>query len=109
VKPSHRLASFQKNTTGDLHAAVGLQFQRIQRLPGNAVGVGDVDALGDRAVGNARFAKVESPVAVDRGIVVADHRLENVGSRKDFLNGWRRMGIGGRGIVTADYFSLRCS
>jgi hypothetical protein len=65
-----------------------------------------VNALGDRAVGDARLAKVKTFVAVDRGIEVADHRHEDVGLREDFLNGRRRMGIGGRGIVAAEGFDL---
>src|SRR2546430_10420082 len=103
---SHWLARLEQNTAGDLHAAVGLQLQRIQRLPGNALGVDDVNALDDRAVRDARLAEVKTLVAVERGITVADHRHEDVGFRGEFLNGRRRTGIGGRRIAAAGSIRL---
>ena len=66
-----RLTRLQQRTARDLQAAVRLLLQRVQRLPGLAIGVDDVDALGDLAVGGARLAELKTLVAVDRRIAVA--------------------------------------
>jgi hypothetical protein len=66
VKASHRLGCLEQNTAADLDAAVGSLFQRVQRLPPNAVGVDDVNPLGDLAVGGAHLAEFETLVAIDR-------------------------------------------
>src|SRR5258708_19797394 len=74
---SHGLAGFQQNAADDLQAAVGLELERIQRFPRNAVGVDDVNLLGDPAVGDACLAEFETSVPIDPGILLPNHRHNN--------------------------------
>ena len=67
---SRRLPGFEQCAAGDLQTAIGLPLQRIERLPRLAIGVDDMDALGDPAVGRLPLAKLETPVAIDRRVAV---------------------------------------
>src|SRR5436190_724158 len=80
------LTGLQQRTAGDLQAAVGLLLQRIQRLPRFAIGIDDMDALGDLAVRRAGFAEFETLVPINRRIGLLHHHHENIGLRKDLLD-----------------------
>jgi hypothetical protein len=97
----------EQHAAADLDAAVGLRLQRIQRFPGDAVGVDDVDALRDSALEGARLAELETLVAIDRGLAAANHLHENFGLREELPDGGRRIGIGRSRIVAAERLSLR--
>src|SRR5882757_10666988 len=99
--PSDRLTRLQQRAPRNLQTAVGLLLQRIQRLPGLAIVVDDMDALRDLAARRAGFAEFKTLVAVDRRIGLLDHLHKDVWPRKDLLDRRRGVGIGGRGIVAA--------
>ena len=78
----HRLARLQQRAAGDFQAAVRLVLQRVERLPGLAIGVDDVDALGDPAARHAGLAELEALVAVDRRVASLHHPQEEIGLRE---------------------------
>src|ERR1700677_4163945 len=102
----YRLACLEQNTAGDLHAAVGLLLQCVQRLPRLAIGVDDVNALRDLAVRHLRLAKFETLVAIDRGVSLLDHAEKDIGLREHALDRGSRIGIGRRRIVAAEGVNL---
>lgn len=104
---SDRLTGLQQRASRDLQAAVRLRLQRVERLPGLAIGVDDMDALRNVAIGGARLAELEALVAVDRGIAVLDHEHEDIGLRKQLPDRRRRIGIGRRRVVVAERLFLR--
>jgi hypothetical protein len=103
----HRLAGLQQNTSGDLQTAVRLQLQRIQRLPRHALGIEDVNALRDLAVGDASLAEFKTLVAIDRGIAAPDHGYEGFGIREYALDRGRGVRVRRREIVAAEGLLLR--
>jgi hypothetical protein len=48
----------------------------VQPIPWHAVGIDNVNLLGDFAVGGAGLAELETLVAIDRGVAVLDHAGE---------------------------------
>src|SRR5882757_872679 len=101
----NRLSGLAQHAADDFQAAVGLLLQRIERLPGFAIVVDDVDALGDLAAGRLRLAELETLVAIDRRVGVLDHRHEDVGLREDLPDAGRGIGIGR--VVAAERLFLR--
>src|SRR5216683_1396363 len=103
---SHRLPSLEQHAADDFETAVGLLLQRIERFPGLAVLIDDVDALGDLTVGRLRLAELKALVAIDRRVGVLDHQHENVGLRKHHADAGRGIGIGRGGVVAAERLFL---
>src|ERR1019366_3720526 len=102
----YRLASLEQDTAGDLHAAVGLLLQRVQRLPRLAIGIDDVNALRDLAVRHLRLAKFETLVTIDRGVSLLDQAEKDIGSRENALDCGGGIGIGRGRIVAAERVNL---
>jgi hypothetical protein len=57
-----------QNARADLETAVGLRLQGVERFPGHAVSVDDVDLLDDLAIRDPGLAKLEAPVTIDRDV-----------------------------------------
>src|SRR6476619_4286403 len=77
---------FLQDAGGNLEAAVGLRFERIERVPGDAVGIDDLHLLLDFAVNDPGLAEHEAAVAIDRCVAVADHVHEAVWATIEALN-----------------------
>jgi hypothetical protein len=77
---------------------------RLLRL---VIGVDNVDALRDSAVGRAGFAELEALVPVCRRVALLHHRHENIGLGENAADFRPGAGIGGCRIVAAQGLFLR--
>src|SRR5882724_7722640 len=103
----NRLPGLAPHAADDFQAAVGLLLQRIERLPGFAIVVDDMDALRDLAAARLRLAELKTLVAIDRRVGVLDHGHEDVGLRENLLDAGGGVGIGRRRIIAPKRLFLR--
>src|SRR6266702_772231 len=104
---SNRLSCLAQYAADDFQAAVRLLLQRVERVPGFALVVDDMDALGDLPAGRLRLAELETLVAIDRRVGVLDHRHEDIGMRKRLVDAGRGIGIGGGRVIATERLFLR--
>src|ERR1700733_4931506 len=86
--------SLFQDASADLETPVLLRLQRVQRLPGVAIRIDDVDLLVELPFIRRGFAELETAMPIDWSVPVAHHGHENIRRLEHAFDAGSSEGVG---------------